>query len=130
MGHIQSMWASALKPLDNEENSDGGHQPRIEFIGDLEQGPCAHAAEIPDGIGERIGTEEHPCQGGAGESQEYRREVLEMGFGPRWCMLPVLAAQQQGEEEQSIDRTLCKEGPVGTMPEAAEEEDDEHVADL
>ena len=89
-----------------------------------------------------MSTEDDPAEDDEGESKEdlegffQRREKAEMfvavGVGIRGDLVgvfAVLAEEDEGEEKEGVVGAPSDKGPVGAMPEAGEEEDDESVAD-
>ena len=93
-----------------------------------------HSSDISERMLHVVRTKEDP-----GERHQYKRDNYPEGFIDRGvpfpCLecvsqiLPVLSPDERRNEKQCMYRPPGDEGPVGTMPEPADDKDDEYISD-
>jgi len=81
-----------------------------------------------------IRPEKHPCNGDSGECPSHLKDFARRGQPPALGddgggVFAVSSAQKERDEEEGVNAAPDDEGPVGSVPEPGDEEDDEDVAD-
>ena len=83
------------------------------------------------GLFDAVGAEEYPSHHCEEECQQHLAKFAQGGefaaFGHDVAVFAVFAQEDEGKEKQGVVGTPCHESPVGTVPQAANKEDDKCV---
>ena len=137
-GHEPGLIASgqiigAMKQIYTETqwNEQVGNGPEIVGIDVMDVGD--HTTDVSDGMIHIICPEKDPGEGYQQEGNEDLKDLFD-----RWVPFagseiipqigPIFTLQERRDEQQGMDATPGDEGPVGTVPESADQEDDEDIA--
>ncbi len=131
---LKRMLTLPLQPFHDQHDADAEGETRdAGSVRPGEQTLREDALDIAPGVGDTVRPEYDPPEDDEQESQQHLSDLLEGGeqasVGDHVAIFAVLAQQDQREEKQGVVRAPGDEGPVGPVPESADQEDDEGVAD-
>lgn len=98
-----------------------------------ESAKLKHTTDIFPCLSDCFSAEDDPAEDDKEESKEDLEGFFpcgqELSFGYLVRVFAVFAKKDEGKEKDGMVCTPSNEGPIGTMPEAGQEEDDKSVAD-
>lgn len=127
----------SIEPFHDQHNSQRTHKRNTIFatyyVRTTQQVLRKYSAEEVPSLRDCFGAEDNPANNGKGKSQEDLQGFFpcwqQASFGNLVGVFAVLAQKNEREEKQSVIGAPSNKRPIGTVPEAGKQEDDECIAD-